>query len=133
MFYVEVHKYDSRYGDKDLIQLHRFKTMELRRDFTIADRKRRKAISRKEALALDKAAFARKSNWFSVNDFHEIWSCDLPVMDKPEPMAADPLTFKQLEAVAQQLRSVCRLECGSYINELASKVCYLVGNLPYAE
>lgn len=133
MFYAVVHKYDKRYGDKDVTSLHRFKTLHGRDNFVIGDRKRRSKAGRCDAMELDKKAFASTANWFSENDEHETWVCDRPIMDEPEPMVVDPLTYQQLKQVVHSLRETCRYECGCYINELASEVSHLVNTLPVNE
>ena len=129
MFYAEVHRYDTRYGLDDMVGLLRFKTISERNQFVSYDRRHSKAVTRSEAVAIDKAAFARDAVWSEVDGFEE-WACDLPIMDEPKPMVADPLTYKELKAAARQLTDTCRFECGGYINELAYMVEYLVNTLP---
>ena len=133
MFYAMVHKYDRRYGDDDVIELHRFKKLHLRDNFVAGDRKHRSKEGRCDAMGIDKAAFRCGANWFSLNDEHEQWICDREIMDKPEPILMDPLTYQQLKSVAKGLRDTCWYECGSYINELAGTVLYLVNTLEYSE
>lgn len=133
MFYAVTHKYDKRYGDKDVVTLHRFQHKYWRDNFIAGDRKRRAETNRSHAMELDKKAFARNASWSFLSDENEQWVCDRPIMDKPEPMTVDPLTYKQLKEAAHALRETCFYECGCYINELASEVSYLVNTLPVNE
>lgn len=133
MFYAMVHKYDRRYGNDDVIELHRFKTLHWRDNFVSGDRKHRSEAGRNDAVEIDKTAFRRTAKWSSLSDEHEQWICDREIMDKPKPILMDPLTYQQLKSVAKGLRDTCWYECGSYINELAGTVLYLVNTLEYTE
>lgn len=133
MFYAAVHKYDIRYAE-DVTELHRFRLKWQRDQFVRDDRWHRESIDRNDACCIDGDAFKRGAMWDGpVVHEHETWTCPEVTMARPEPIMADPLTYKLLKQEARQLMNTCRYECGGYINELAFNVFHLVNSLEYRE